>query len=130
MSQEPRSRFDWCKRWANGVPKLQDETQIRLLKVETELREFISDEERKSREWRLCPHCDHPFMARNCGNFVCGQTNPDRKGDDVDKGLGAGSHFILTMQPGAYKADTEAQGRLQSEMETIWSLRVTQDEDS
>ena len=30
----------------------------------------------------------------------------------------------------AYKADTEVQGRLQSEMETIRSLCVTQDEDS
>ena len=130
-SQEPLSRLDWCKRWANGVPKLQEETRIRLLKAETELREFILDEERKSREWRLCPHCDHPFMvhARNCGNFVCGQTNPDSGRGRCGQGFGCGNSFHID-NAGTYKANTEPQGRLQSEIEAIKRVCVTRDEDS
>jgi len=52
--------------------------------AEEKLREATYEEERKAREFLLCPHCRQPFaiLARNCGQFVCGRadTHIDQNG--------------------------------------------------
>ena len=124
VSQEPLMQFDWSKRWANGVPQLQERVKSQLVNAETKVRDFVSEEERKSREWRLCPHCQRPFIvaARNCGNFACGKT-------DGGSGLGCGAPFHIDTA-GFYKVDEDARRRLESELDSVRQLSAAHAEDS
>jgi hypothetical protein len=53
----------------NGLPSTQDQRAEGLRIAERVLAEATNEGERKRREWRLCPHCQQPFIIdqMNCG---------------------------------------------------------------
>ncbi len=67
----------WTIEWRNGLPDVKEELEDSLRLAEASLQEATYEEQRKSREFLLCPHCRQPFaiLARNCGQFVCGRAN-------------------------------------------------------
>ena len=71
--------LNWTKEWSGGLPEARGEIEVALDLAETELRDAMQEEERKTREMRLCPHCDQPFqiLERNCGQFICGRAATD-----------------------------------------------------
>jgi hypothetical protein len=71
----PLHGLSWCQQWVDGAPVFRANTQADLEAAERALNIAVQEEERKSREFLLCPNCRNPFIIdqRNCGQFVCGQ---------------------------------------------------------
>ena len=69
--------LNWTKEWSGGLPEARGEIGDALDFAETELRDAIQEEERKTREMQLCPFCTQPFqiLERNCGQFICGRVD-------------------------------------------------------
>ena len=71
----PLHGLGWCKQWVDGAPVFRADTQADLEAAERALNDAVQEEERKSRDFLLCPNCRNPFIIdqRNCGQFTCGQ---------------------------------------------------------
>ena len=71
----PLHGLSWCQQWRDGAPVFRADTQADLEAAERALNTAVQEEERKSREFLLCPNCRNPFIIdqRNCGQFTCGQ---------------------------------------------------------
>jgi hypothetical protein len=90
------SQMDWSQQWTRGIPAQMNVAAERLRDAEAALAEAVRDEERNSRELRLCPHCRQPFsvLQLNCGSFTCGR---DFHGGPL--GHGCGQTFQLEAAP-------------------------------
>jgi hypothetical protein len=87
------ARMAWSHPWIHGLPTQMNEVAQSLKEAEKALADAIADENQKSHDLRLCPHCGLPFsvLQRNCGTFVCGR---DYHGNG-QFGYGCGSTFQL-----------------------------------
>lgn len=87
------SRMKWCQKWIRGLPLQMEEVAQSLKEAEDALAEAIAEENQKSRELRLCPHCRQQFtvLQRNCGTFVCGRDYHE----NGHAGYGCGNTFQL-----------------------------------
>lgn len=74
-SSEVLANLPWTAEWRNGIPTVRREIERSLTQVEERLRDAINEENRKAREFMLCPHCRQPFaiLQQNCGEFICGR---------------------------------------------------------
>jgi hypothetical protein len=96
----------WCQSWILGMPSHASEAARSLKVAEDALAEALNEEDRKSREMRLCPHCRQPFMvhAMNCGSFVCGR---DFHHNGQVQGIhGCGQNFQLDAAPNYVSDET------------------------
>ena len=97
-------QFQWASAWSVGIPGAEPAALDRLNVAERERSETVADEERKAREFVLCPHCRQPFVVdqANCGQFVCGsdahslQGRPQLNGVVVNDVYGCGERFSLS----------------------------------
>ena len=99
------SHMVWCQEWIRGMPAQLDAVAQTLKEAADALAEAVEEEERKSRDQRLCPHCRCVFtvLQRNCGAFVCGR---DFHGGQEQTGHGCGQTLQLDAAP--YYAPDEA----------------------
>lgn len=108
----PLKEMPWCRMWADGVAGMPNDAVQSLQNAETALAEAVAEEERKTREHRLCPHCQQQFIvaAANCGQFVCGrdahqiQGQPALNNAVINGTHGCGQGFNLTAAA-PYRAD-------------------------
>ena len=70
-------RMYWTSKWREGCPLAQEEIEGSLRKAEEDLRDATNEENKKARDFLLCPRCRQPFgiLAQNCGQFVCGRAD-------------------------------------------------------
>jgi len=55
------SDVSWCKKWANGMPRMNEEARSALLTAENELAAAVQEENRKVEQMRLCPFLPPTF---------------------------------------------------------------------
>lgn len=93
----------WAASWRVCIPGPDSSAAVTLQEAEKNLVETIVEEERKAREFVLCPHCRQPFIVdqANCGQFVCGsdahtlQGRPQLNGVLVNEVYGCGRNFSI-----------------------------------
>jgi hypothetical protein len=114
----------WCRSLQNGIPSSRGSFEAALSTAQSTLREAEAEEQRKSREVRICPHCGEHFMvdARNCGSFVCGRDAhgvdngmPAVGGRAVAQTYGCGRAFPLD-EAGHYRVDDTHLRRLRADV--------------
>lgn len=94
-SSDVLTNLPWTAKWRNGLPTVRREIESSLTQVEERLRDAINEENRKAREFFLCPHCSQSFaiLQRNCGEFVCGRAYTDEI--PTNGPLGCGQAFNI-----------------------------------
>lgn len=120
----PLFNISWCKKWAEGIPSCQEGAVESLRLAETALAEAVDEEEQKTRELRLCPHCRQPFIvaAANCGQFTCGRDahplngQPALNNTVINDTHGCGQGFTLTAAP-QYRPDEGILGPLRARID-------------
>ena len=97
-------KLNWTEEWRGGLPMIGNSIEEELQEVELKLRKVEAEEQKKSQEMRLCPHCQQPFLllANNCGQFICGHADTHIR--PTNGALGCGNGFGLS-QAQYYKVD-------------------------
>ena len=125
----------WCQKWIEGIPTAIRDSKNALADAERALAEAEREEQRKTRELRLCPHCRSPFMVDrlNCGTFYCGrdahgiQGNPAVGGVQVGGVYGCNRAFTHDRSL-PYSPDSEILDPLRKRLDEL-NLRLQQHED-
>ena len=95
----PLRSLKFCEAYILGTYPPRFEIEKILRDAERALAEAEEEEERKAKEFRLCPNCSQPFIIAelNCGQFTCGQHFHNGHGNN-----GCGKSFNVNIA-GYYK---------------------------
>ena len=106
----------WAMHWYGGLAELTSALEGDLRVAELNLRRAEREEQEKSRDIRLCPHCNRQFLIdqENCGQFICGRHDTHITPRNNNHGCG----FQFTSHQAAfYQIDQERLQRLRETFE-------------